>query len=415
MSARLTTGLPTRQAPWAFFSNCFTDGTNSYYWVYYAEPILFVFTGTSCAPANLIAYEVIPQTGFSGYQCSPSFTGTYTVTSGQTLLYGAGVRSIATAGGYGWPLCFKCIQAIPMSVPGENIQVSWTSSGTFGSGSATCVYNSGSHTWISPCIAGSGVSMKYQLTVSGFTLVVGWIVYTGTSCGTVSYNKTLTIGAYSENPFHLPCSMTGVPWTTYGFSSVSFDDAAQSLPCSLPVLFTVYGCSSIALAGATVTLLWGATVINSGTTDGSGQVTIDTTGYDTSVCTLHATMSRFTNYSGAATVNPITMSAASGYTCCNFGGSDCPQPLANTLNCTFVNAGAQVFTYASSYWTASFTYLSVAYVIKLDNGGSIIATAGGTGFTCSFNLTSCPPSFGATISVPGSGLGSAIGYGTLTE
>src|SRR5208282_5811542 len=81
--------------PVAFFSNCFTDGTHSYFWVYDGQPILFIFTGTSCAPGLFVGYSLVPQTGFSGYQCSPSFTGTYTVTSGQTLLYGAGVRSVA--------------------------------------------------------------------------------------------------------------------------------------------------------------------------------------------------------------------------------------------------------------------------------------------------------------------------------
>ena len=278
--------------PVAFFSPCFTDGTHSYYWVYDGEPVLFVFTGTSCAPGLYVGYEIVPQTGFSGYQCSPSFTGTYTVTSGQTLLYAAGVRSVAVTGSYGYPLCcmwntkvIGCdINSIAV-VPTVNW---WTSS------AMTTLISTGPGGVLG---VGSAGTLYRQIVAPRFT--------------TVAANKTVTCG-----------------------------------------------------------------------------------GNDTT-----------------------TLTVATGYHC--FIGSGCGFPAPSTLHCTFYYAGAQVFTYAAGAWTASFTYLSVAYVFSFDTSMNLTCTANGVDFSAGsgFYVDYCPVvgPFLGEIDVPGSGTGSAVGTGMITE
>ena len=89
----------------AFFSNPFTDGTHTYIFVYDGQPVLLKYSG-KCKPF-FRGMSWFRLAGMSGYQCSPSFTATYTVTSGQTMLYGAGVRTVAVAGTSGQPIVHR--------------------------------------------------------------------------------------------------------------------------------------------------------------------------------------------------------------------------------------------------------------------------------------------------------------------
>ncbi len=112
-----------------------------------------------------------------------------------------------------------------------------------------------------------------------------------------------------------------------------------------------------------------------------------------------------------------TLTVATGYYC--FIGSGCGFPAPSTLLCSFYYAGAQTFTYAAGSWTASFTYLTVAYVISFDTSSNITCTANGVDFSAgsAFAISYCPVvgPFSAAIAVPGSGTGSAIGNGVVTE
>lgn len=281
--------------PVAFFSNCFTDGTHSYFWAYDGQPILFKFTGTSCAPALYVGYEAVPQTGFSGYQCSPSFTGTYTVTSGQTVLYAAGVRSVAVAGSYGYPLC--------------------------------CMWN----TKIVGCNSGSGANLIASATVK-------W-------------------------------------WTSSAMTTLISTGAGGQL--------------GVGSAGT-----WYRQISAPRFTTVAANKTVTCGGNDTT-----------------------TLAVAAGYYC--LIGSGCAYPLPSTLHCTFYYAGAQTFTYAAGMWKASFTYLTVAYVISIDTSMNLTCTANAVDFSAgsAFAVSYCPVigPFSAAIAVPGSGTGSAIGNGVLTE
>ncbi len=187
--------------------------------------------------------------------------------------------------------------------------------------------------------------------------------------------------------------------------------------------FNVYGCHSQLLAGASIGI-WNSsaktTSYGTGTTNYSGEVTIAISVLSASFY-YEISASRFVTKSGTQDgFNPAdsiaaTMNPASGYICLTTG--TCSFPLPTTLYCTFANASFQTFTYSSGTWTASFTYLTVAYVLSLTPAGTMTATAGGTGFTATFALGACPvvPGFSGTITVPGSGTGSAIGNGAITE
>ena len=130
---------------------------------------------------------------------------------------------------------------------------------------------------------------------------------------------------------------------------------------------------------------------------------------------------RFTTAAGNKVVvcgdnDDTTLSVAGGYEC--LPGSGCGFPLADALHCTFVNAGARTFTYAAGAWTASFTYLGIAYVISFDENMVVTAaTAGGVDFSSDVVLwlNSCPVDPGYSGSFFMSGLGLPLGDGTITE
>ncbi len=308
-----------------------------------------------------------------------------------------------------------CVAGSPAGVPQATIQVSWVSSGIFGNGSANCTWN-GISTWLSPCITAGTHSMRFEI-VAGGPLVLGLIIFNNATCALPSASScTLSLTSYAECPFSVSGNTTGVAcpaWTTYGFSSVAFNDPVNEC-CSTTVIIAVRGCvSGAGLPGATVSIVVGATTISSGTTDASGDVTLATQGYSDTTYTITVTAPRFADYAALGDVNPITMTPAAGYVCCNFGGTNCAYPLPTTLHCTFANAGAQVFSSSGGAWTASFTYLTIAYVITLNTNASMTATAAGVGFTCTFILGGCPFGFAGTI-IP-SGIGAVLGGGTITE
>ena len=137
------------------------------------------------------------------------------------------------------------------------------------------------------------------------------------------------------------------------------------------------------------------------------------------------TLDRFIQDSGTFTISSLCgtgslqsftkqLTPASGYYCYT-GKSTCLYPLPSVLHCSFANAGPQVFTYASGQWTATFTYLTIGYVINLAPNGTMTATKAGVGFTPTIVVGNCPlsPSFSGTITPHDPG--SVLGNGSLTE
>lgn len=122
--------------------------------------------------------------------------------------------------------------------------------------------------------------------------------------------------------------------------------------------FTVQGCIS-GLAGATVEV-WdsgGTTLLQSGTTNGSGQVTLTWTGTGSIVAKVTGMSARFAAFSQSMTVTcggtrTLSLSAATGYSCC----AACNLPLANTLFLTDSIVGAVTLTHSGSTWTGTVVY-----------------------------------------------------------
>ena len=90
----------------------------------------------------------------------------------------------------------------------------------------------------------------------------------------------------------------------------------------------------------------------------------------------------------AGTISAGVLTPASGYHCYT-GDSSCSYAVTSTMFGLFDNAGVQTFTYSSGAWTASFTYLTIPYVISLLVNGTMTGTASGVGFTCTFTLWDC--------------------------
>lgn len=200
--------------------------------------------------------------------------------------------------------------------------------------------------------------------------------------------------------------------------------------------FNVYGCNSLLVSGtadALISVTDPFTNVTTGTTlNGDFGWCTNTSGNYTYTAISGST--RFLQGSGSFTISaplcsgsgqtksttlaPKTTGSPS-YRCFTVASSPgpCLYPLLSVLQCTFANAGLRTFTFSGSNWTASFTYLSVAYVINISASGTMTATGGGVGFTTTFTLVGCPVTgpFSGTITVPGGGLGSALGNGTITE
>jgi hypothetical protein len=113
--------------------------------------------------------------------------------------------------------------------------------------------------------------------------------------------------------------------------------------CGTNATITVEGCFSLVLPGATVAVSTGGSLIFTGTTNGSGQVSLTvnpSTSYSivtTSTRFVTNTTTWTTGATGpfAKTVGPLT--AASGYACTSF----CAEPFKTTLNGT---VGGQAYT-----------------------------------------------------------------------
>ena len=125
-------------------------------------------------------------------------------------------------------------------------------------------------------------------------------------------------------------------------------------PGSSPFAFTVKGCAGLAYAGLTVSVYdsTGATLLDSGTTDGAGHVTLSFSPIPgTHVVTITGQSSRFDAYSQSLSLTgsalTITLTAASGYECVTAIGG-CLQPFADTLYASW-NFSGTIYTATGTF------------------------------------------------------------------
>ncbi len=194
------------------------------------------------------------------------------------------------------------------------------------------------------------------------------------------------------------------------------------------VTVTVEGCGSQVYAGVTVNAYSseGGSLLDSETTNGSGQAVLNVGTAGTYYFTVTGISSRFDAYgaSHATTCGggfTITLSAATGYAC----SSACAIPIGQTLTLTDSLLGTCTLTYSGSSWSGSITYsypgftnetclcfcspstvtvtytlgtnLSLGYALKgLDgcptNGGSLVTDPSTSCIGLTHTVT-CPPSF----------------------
>jgi hypothetical protein len=164
-------------------------------------------------------------------------------------------------------------------------------------------------------------------------------------------------------------------------------------PGTCNATFIVSGCSSLPQAGVTVSCN-GA----SGTTNSSGQVTLNVGSAGTYTTTVTGMSSRFAAFSqsisiACASTHNLTLTAATGFVCPGFG---CLLPVATTLDLTTSGAGNFTVTFDSAIpgWG--------------DGGGNNIVISGGGVFLSLASLglcevsasITCPPSFELSWDIP---------------
>lgn len=185
-------------------------------------------------------------------------------------------------------------------------------------------------------IAGATVTLKLHST--GATIGSGVTDASGNLCISITaddyYDLTVSSGScntYVATNQHYTCTTTNL--------NIRLRCAPSSNSC---VVFTIKGCGSLALPGATITV--SGIDSGSGTTNSSGQWTFCTLNSGTLNYTISGPGVRFVSQSssiaitggtcgGNLTVN-ATLSAASGYTCCSPVSANTPFPVTTTMTIT---------------------------------------------------------------------------------
>lgn len=192
--------------------------------------------------------------------------------------------------------------------------------------------------------------------VSGASVTVtqgGTTVASGTTDGSGGFTASLAHGSYT------------VAVSATGFCTPSNQNTTQVCPAGTTTtftidpntcLFTITGCCSLALQGATVAVTGGGT----GTTNSSGQVTLSIP-CSAGFISVSVSKSRFVTQTFSITDTSCsigkTLLPASGYHC--FVG--CADPIPDTLHGTDSVAGAFTLTYQTSgpainCWQGSLSY-----------------------------------------------------------
>jgi hypothetical protein len=166
-----------------------------------------------------------------------------------------------------------------------------------------------------------------------------------------------------------------------------FDVGACNCTSTCNATFTVQGCGSAPISGATVT----ANGV-SGTTDGSGNVTLNVGSAGTYTVTVTGVSARFASFSQSIAVtcsstHVLSLSAASGFVCT----IPCALPISTTLNlttnCSELILAGGTLTWNGTSWSGTiFPDLNLTY-----SGDCTIAPTTET----------CPPSFELIYDIPG--------------
>jgi hypothetical protein len=243
-----------------------------------------------------------------------------------------------------------------------------------------------------------------------------------TSCGgapSVSWNGTFQSASCLAG---YQISVTSGPMHTAGVGQATITWTPGGMTCCV-VLISVLGCDGIPIDDATINIWTDSTkttLLHTATSNAIGPVELPVSATACGTYWVEVLAARFPDYEASTTVSyngepfDITLASPSvGYECTDLG---CGYPLPTTLHATFTNAGPQTFTYAAGQWTASFTYLGIAYVINLATDGSMTLTMGGVSYCCFFNLNQCPvtPGFNGEID-PCTPAGTALGSAIITE
>ena len=267
------------------------------------------------------------------------------------------------------------------------------------------------------------VGLNGGTTESCCTIVSNYSLGGASSCCGYNAGNGITITSTSINPFSLTCSIANAGGCScqadfYGSLTITGPTYGVNTCCQK---FHVGACNSQNFLNATVNVYdtMGGTLLASGLTSGTGYAALMWSGSYNVYVTTTESSGRFIPYGSSLSLTPAStydlgaLSPTSGYICQTVGV--CLYPLPSTLYCTFVNAGAQVFTYAAGNWTSSFTYLTIAYVLNLAPSRSMTATKAGVGFTCTFSLVNCPVTGPFSGKITPSGIGALLGNGTITE
>jgi hypothetical protein len=225
--------------------------------------------------------------------------------------------------------------------------------------------------------------------------------------GTVAATGGTITGSYVCNPIAWQDNYTAA--MLFNNVSGAYNKVSDPTPdtyvgrcCLTPI--TVGGCNSAVLPGATYSIWVDSTkdnLIDSGTTDSSGIVTLDALFCGVSVY-REVSHPRFVTLTGSKSFNGVSGSDSittpiSGYRCL-FG---CGAPVANTIHATFSTAGAKTLVNSGSGWTVSFTASTHAYVVTINADGTMTITRDGVSCgSATFTINACPPAFSGTITVP---------------
>ena len=188
----------------------------------------------------------------------------------------------------------------------------------------------------------------------------------------------------------------------------AWDIGACGCTSAYPV--TCKGCSSIVFASGQSIQVWdhsGGTLLNTYTTNSSGQISVPTGTYY-----FIPSNGRFAG--GTVTVgtgtNTASFGVATGYQCC----TQCAQPLSTTIHATFTVKGALTLTAGGTPFGAGWGWTSGALGAYMVLSGTWYLTGCSGGGGIAGTVTSCPPSLAISMFVFG-GCATTFGQGTATE
>lgn len=353
--------------------------------------------------------------------------------------------------------CCTCGEVLPgdctytcesCAIPLADMPVSWVGYGNLPGGSAT-LYVTGVGTWSTGNLSYDngaivlGSVVKYlRIDMLCYAGVVSLdITYVdGTGADIVTYSTgagTATRTAFTCSPFGITGNYCGSCIGVNRFETATVDGSGISGGCCQ--IINVVGCNSLPVQGATVNVRAssGGTILATGTTDGSGNVSLVWTGSCSTSVYIEAIYSpQFTTAGGTYTVTAgdtttITLSAATGYHCI----TGCAVPAPDTLHATHPTMGAITFTYSGGNWIASVSYSypgfgacpaktvtvtctwngSSSYTESWKVSGTCPDDAGGSTVTATWTsgALACPPGLSKTFGItPSAGAQSNFYQGT---